>query len=197
MLIFWKQNLAFLAVPKTGTSAYAQALGPIASLSIQDPPELKHAPLIRYNRFIRPMYDIVCNTQLDTMAVIREPISWMGSWYRYRQRPFLKGKPTSTQDISFDTFVRGYLQSSPPAYAHIGSQARFITPRAGTPPVTYLFRYENQSRLREFLEHRLGSKIQIPRHNASSQTKLNLSPCVEGDVLEKYQADFNLWHSLG
>ena len=197
MLIFWKQKLAFLAVPKTGTSAYAQALGPIASLSIQDPPELKHAPLIRYNRFIRPMYDIVCNTQLDTMAVIREPISWMGSWYRYRQRPFLKGKPTSTQDISFDTFVRGYLQSSPPAYAHIGSQARFITPRAGTPPVTYLFRYENQSRLREFLENRLGTKIQIPRHNASSQTKLNLSPCVEGDVLEKYQADFNLWHSLG
>ena len=197
MLIFWKQKLAFLAVPKTGTSAYAQALGPIASLSIQDPPELKHAPLIRYKRFIRPMYDIVCNTQLDTMAVIREPISWMGSWYRYRQRPFLKGKPTSTQDISFDTFVRGYLQSSPPAYAHIGSQARFITPRAGTPPVTYLFRYENQSRLREFLEHRLGTKIQIPRHNASSQTKLNLSPCVEGDVLEKYQADFNLWHSLG
>ena len=197
MLIFWKQKLAFLAVPKTGTSAYAQALGLIASLSIQDPPELKHAPLIRYNRFIRPMYDIVCNTQLDTMAVIREPISWMGSWYRYRQRPFLKGKPTSTQDISFDTFVRGYLQSSPPAYAHIGSQARFITPRAGTPPVTYLFRYENQSRLREFLEHRLGTKIQIPRHNASSQTKLNLSPCVEGDVLEKYQADFNLWHSLG
>ena len=197
MLIFWKQNLAFLAVPKTDTSAYAQALGPIASLSIQDPPELKHAPLIRYNRFIRPMYDIVCNTQLDTMAVIREPISWMGSWYRYRQRPFLKGKPTSTQDISFDTFVRGYLQSSPPAYAHIGSQARFITPRAGTPPVTYLFRYKNQSRLREFLEHRLGTKIQIPRHNASSQTKLNLSACVEGDVIEKYQADFNLWHSLG
>ena len=197
MLIFWKQKLAFLAVPKTGTSAYAQALGPIASLSIQDPPELKHAPLIRYNRFIRPMYDIVCNTQLDTMAVIREPISWMGSWYRYRQRPFLKGKPTSTQDISFDTFVRGYLQSSPPAYAHIGSQARFITPRAGTPPVTYLFRYENQSRLREFLEHRLGTKIQIPRHNASSQTKLNLSPCVEGYVLEKYQSDFNLWISLG
>ena len=114
MLIFWKQKLAFLAIPKTGTSAYAQALAPVASLSLQDPPELKHAPLIRYNRFIRPMYEIVCNTQLDTMAVIREPISWMGSWYRYRQRPFLKGKPTSTQDITFDTFARGYLQTTPP-----------------------------------------------------------------------------------
>ena len=183
--------------PKQAPRLMHRRWDPSPACQFKIPPKLKHAPLIRYNRFIRPMYDIVCNTQLDTMAVIREPISWMGSWYRYRQRPFLKGKPTSTQEISFDTFVRGYLQSSPPAYAHIGSQARFITPRAGTPPVTYLFRYENQSRLREFLEHRLGTKIQIPRHNASSQTKLNLSPCVEGDVLEKYQADFNLWHSLG
>jgi hypothetical protein len=32
MLIFWKQKLAFLAIPKTGTSAYAQALAPVASL---------------------------------------------------------------------------------------------------------------------------------------------------------------------
>ena len=197
MLIFWKQKLAFLAIPKTGTSAYAQALAPVASLSLQDPPELKHAPLIRYNRFIRPMYEIVCNTQLDTMAVIQEPISWMGSWYRYRQRPFLKGKPTSTQDITFDTFARGYLQATPPAYAHIGSQARFITPRAGTPPVTYLFRYENQSRLREFLEHRLETKILIPRHNASAQTPLHLSASIEQELIEKYQADFNLWQSLG
>ena len=73
---------------------------PMASLSIQAPPELKHAPLIRYNSFIRQMYDIVCSTQLETMAVIREPISWMRSWYRYRQRPFLNGKPASTQGIS-------------------------------------------------------------------------------------------------
>jgi hypothetical protein len=159
------------------------------------------------------MYEIVCNTRLDTMAVIREPISWMGSWYRYRyryrhrhryryryryrQRPFLKGKPTSTQDITFDTFARGYLQATPPAYAHIGSQARFITPRAGTPPVTYLFRYENQSRLREFLEHRLETKILIPRHNTSPKKPLHLSASVEQEVIEKYQADFDLWHSLG
>ena len=172
MLIFWKQKLAFLAVPKTGTTAYAQALMPMASLSIQAPPELKHATLTRYNRFIRPMYDIVCSTQLDTMAVIREPISWMRSWYRYRQRPFLNGKPASTQGISFDTFVSEYLQPTPPAYAHIGSQARFIMPRSGTPPITYLFRYENQARLRAFLEHRLETRIEVPQRLASNRVKL-------------------------
>ena len=136
------------------------------------PPELKHATLTRYNRFIRPMYDIVCSTQLDTMAVIREPISWMRSWYRYRQRPFLNGKPASTQGISFDTVVSGYLRPTPPTYAHIGSQARFIMPRSGTPPITYLFRYENQARLRAFLEHRLETRIEMPQRLASNRVKL-------------------------
>jgi hypothetical protein len=80
MLIFRKQSLAFLAIPKTGISAYAEALAPMADLSIQDPPNLKHAPLIRYNRFVRPMFELVCDAQLDTMAFIRELISWVGSW---------------------------------------------------------------------------------------------------------------------
>ncbi|MEC8294742.1 MAG: gamma-glutamyl kinase, partial [Pseudomonadota bacterium] len=53
MLVFWKQNLVFLSVPKTGTTAYEKALAPLASMSVQDPPELKHAPLYRYNRFFR------------------------------------------------------------------------------------------------------------------------------------------------
>jgi len=33
---------------------------------------------------------------------MREPISWLGSWYRFRQRPHLDGRPASTKDMSFD-----------------------------------------------------------------------------------------------
>ena len=77
ILIFWKQRLAFLAIPKTGTSAYAEASARMAGLSIQDPPELKHVPLIWYNRFIQQMFELVCDAQLETTAVIREPISWV------------------------------------------------------------------------------------------------------------------------
>jgi hypothetical protein len=77
------------------------------------------------------------------------------SWYRYRQRPFLSGKPASTEHISFDHFVTGYLQDPQPAYAHISSQAQYIMPRSGTAPLTYLFRYENQPLLIQFLEQRL------------------------------------------
>ena len=72
ILIFWKQRLAFLAIPKTGTSAYAEVSARMAGLSIQDPPELKHEPLIRYNQFIRQMFGLVCDAQLDTMTVVHD-----------------------------------------------------------------------------------------------------------------------------
>jgi len=47
------------------------------------------------------------------------------------------------------------------------------------------------------LEHRLETKILFPRHNASAQTPLHLSASIEQELIEKYQADFNLWQSLG
>ena len=76
---------------------------------ISNPPDLKHAPVYRYNRFIRPMFEKVCGTKLETLAVMRHPVDWLGSWYRYRRRPFMKGRPNSTHEVTFDEFVRAYV----------------------------------------------------------------------------------------
>ncbi len=43
MLVFFKERLAFLSVPKTGTTAYETALRSRADLVISEPPMLKHA----------------------------------------------------------------------------------------------------------------------------------------------------------
>ena len=83
MLVFYKAKLAFLSVPKTGTTAYEAALRDHADLVISEPPMLKHAPVYRYNRFVRPMFLNVCDTEPEVMAVMREPISWLSSWWRY------------------------------------------------------------------------------------------------------------------
>ena len=114
MLVFSKQKLVFLSVPKTGTTAFQAALGPLASIVITDPPELKHAPVFRYNRFFRPALEKFVGEGLDVMAVMREPISWLGSWYRYRQRPFLDGHANSTAGVSFDDFVLSYMKGQTP-----------------------------------------------------------------------------------
>jgi hypothetical protein len=53
MLVFWKENLVLLAVPKTGSTALQGALAPRASMVFRDPPKLKHAPCYRYRRFLK------------------------------------------------------------------------------------------------------------------------------------------------
>ena len=40
------------------------------------------------------------------VALMREPVDWLGSWYRYRQRDGMARPQNSTREISFDAFVR-------------------------------------------------------------------------------------------
>lgn len=194
MLVFWKQQLVFLSVPKTGSTAFEQALAPLASMVVSDPPELKHAPLYRYNRFFRPMFDRMGGAP-ELLAVLREPVDWLGSWYRYRQRPALDGTPQSTRGLSFDAFVRAYLSDDRPAFAQVGSQAKFIEPRNNGLRVTHLFRYEHQPALLAFLEDRLQSRIALPRRNPSPAADLSLSLATRAALHTHCAADFSAWEA--
>ncbi|MFD2739274.1 gamma-glutamyl kinase [Sulfitobacter aestuarii] len=196
MLIFYKANLAFLSVPKTGTTAYVRALRPHADLVISDPPALKHAPVYRFNRFIRPMYKQVCEAELELMAVMREPIDWLGSWYRFRRRPGMQGKPNATFDLSFDDFVEAYMKGQRPGFANVGSQSRFLRPQPNGIAVTHLFRYEDQPRLQGFLEERLGVTFTLDRENVSPDMALSLSPALEKRLRRKFSEEFDLYHSI-
>lgn len=196
MLVFYTEKLVLLSVPKTGTSAYQEALQTRADLAVTNPPELKHAPLYRYNRWIRPMFERVCGVELEVAAVMREPISWLGSWYRFRQRPFMDGKPNSTKGISFDDFVRDYCKGQQPDHANVGSQAKFLETQKNGCHVTHLFRYENQPRIQAFLEQRLDVKLSLQRRNASPVMELTLSPEVTELYRRKKADEFALYESI-
>ncbi|MBO6897249.1 MAG: sulfotransferase family 2 domain-containing protein [Shimia sp.] len=198
MLVFWKQKLVFLSVPKTGTTAIEEALAPTADMVISNPPELKHAPVYRYNRFFRPMFERACNTvDLELMAVMREPVSWLASWYRYRRRDFMHGHRNSTHDVSFEEFVLEYMKGDKKApFANVGSQAKFLEPRPNGVKVDHLFRYEDQPRLLAFLEDRLARKIQLERRNTSPEMPLDLPQDTMQKLRKKCAAEFELYESL-
>ena len=196
MLVFYKERLAFLSVPKTGTTAYEAALAPRADLVISEPPMLKHAPVYRYNRFIRPMFLRVCDVEMELMAVMREPISWLGSWYRYRQRPFMKGKPNSTHDVSFDDFILAYLKGKKPGFADVGSQANFMKGQPNGTEITHYFRYEDQPRLQAFLKERLDVDLTLTKQNVSPVMQLSLREDVEVRLRRKCAEEFDLYESI-
>lgn len=196
MLVFFKERLAFLSVPKTGTTAYEAALAPRADMVISDPPLLKHAPVYRYNRFLRPMFLKVCDVELELMAVMREPISWLGSWYRYRQRPFMEGKPNATHKVSFDEFVLAYMKGKRPAFAEVGNQMKFLETQPNGVGVQHLFRYENQPKLKGFLEERLNHSFELEKLNVSPAVELSLSPDVEARFKRKFSEEFAFYGAI-
>ena len=196
MLVFFKERLAFLSVPKTGTTAYETALAPRADMVISEPPMLKHAPVYRYNRFIRPMFLKVCDAELELMAVMREPVSWLGSWYRYRRRPFMQGKPNATFDVSFDEFVLAYMKGKKPGFADVGSQLNFMASQPNGTGITHYFKYENQDRLKSFLEDRLDVKLDLKSENVSPRMDLHLSQDVEQRLRRKFEQEFELYDSI-
>ncbi|WP_431299831.1 hypothetical protein [Tabrizicola sp. BL-A-41-H6] len=194
MLVFWDQRLAFLATPKTGSTAIAAALESLAAVSIQRPPLLKHTTVHRYRRFVGPYLEAASKDRFTVVALMREPRDWLGSWYRYRQRG--ETEPAkSTRGISFDEFVQAWCRDPQPDFASVGSQGRFLRPRQGE-GVDRLFRYEGIDSFVDFLEERLGCEILLPRLNVSPRGATELSAATEELLHEVAAEDFALYGSL-
>lgn len=194
MLVFWEQRLAFLATPKTGSTAIAAALESLAAVSIQRPPLLKHTTVHRYRRFIGPYLEAASKGDFTLVALMREPTDWLGSWFRFRQREETEpGK--STKGISFDEFVRAWCQDPRPDFADVGSQGKFLRPRQGV-GVDRLFCYEEIDSFVHFLEERLNCEIILPRLNVSPPGATEITAGTAALLHEVAAEDFALYATL-
>jgi hypothetical protein len=197
MMILWKERLAFLAVPKTGTTAIEDALLPYAAISYMRPPHIKHMSHRRFNRFLRPYLEKSGLQGVKTVAVMREPVSWLGSWYRYRSRAQIAGSEKSTAGISFDDFIEAYLAGDKrPEFANVGSQLRMISASETGHGVDFLFTYENLGALVEFLRARTGRELHLQRSNVSPEMPLSLSAELEARLRAELAAEFDTYASI-
>ena len=197
MLLFWKAKLVLLAVPKTGTTALEAALLAHADTAILNPPEKKHLTARRWRNQLAPFFENRGTRQIETMAIIREPRDWLGSWYRYRARPEVSGSASSTAGMDFAQFVTGWLSDPEPEYARVGRQSRFVANAEGKIIVDHLFRYEDLGQAVDFLQQRLGVTLDLGRRNISPQADLSLPPALEARLQREAAADFDLWARLG
>ena len=195
MLVFAKENLVFLAVPKTGTTAIEGALAPLASIVMRDPPQIKHVPLYRYRRFMAPFLKAAGGIEPEICAMVRHPVDWLGSWYRYRQRDEIAEHENSTRGLSFDDFVTAYCSDDPPPFASVGSQARFLTDEDGAATIDALYRYEARSSFIAFLENRLSTSIALKNLNVSPKAKLSLTQRVLRRLVAERPEEFAIWES--
>lgn len=194
VLVFWRQRLVFLATPKTASTALESALAAQAAVVVTRPPHLKHTNVQRYRRHVAPFLGDAKGQDFVLTAVMREPLDWLGSWYRYRQRPEETPEKT-TRDISFDAFVQAYCQEDQPEYAKVGNQANFLAPPDHR-KVDHIFRYDRIGDIIAFLERRLGCQIDLPRVNVSPSASLRLGPATEALLRHNRARDFALYADL-
>ncbi|WJS83573.1 hypothetical protein [Paracoccus sp. TOH] len=194
MLIFWERRLVFLATPKAGSTAIESALEPLAELAVRRPAALKHADLCSYRRHVEPWLHSATGDRFTTVALMREPLGWLRSWYRFRLRDDGETPDHVMQGVSFADFARAYADPDGPQIARVGSQADFLT-EAGD-RVDRIFRYEDMETFTHFLEDRLDCAISLPRVNVPPAVDVSLSPEQEADLRDVMARDFRLYDML-
>jgi hypothetical protein len=195
VLYFHAQKLVFLEVPKTGSSAVVSALGDLAAMQISRPPGKRHMNAGLFNGKPRAFIRQVWGSEVETFAVMREPVDRLVSWYRYLQRPAQPEGPESTHEVSFADFVSAAL-SGDPRFPGIGRQDRFLMGEGKRPLVTHIFQYDRQDLLATFLEARFNRAVAFERVNVSTGGAVEVPDEVRDAVRAARPDEARLWDKL-
>ncbi len=194
MLIFLRQNLTFLATPKTGTTAVEMALKPRAEIVFAK--NRKHITALRYANKIAPFLEDTFGLRPPSVAVMREPVDQIRSWYKYRSQKRLDGNAFSTKGITFEQFVQEVVSDDPPKRAQIGRQFNFLTDGKTRVMADHIFAYETQEAFLMFMSEHLEHPVELAERNISPNLDAPLSDATLALLREVRAQDFILYDAV-
>ena len=194
MLVFLRHKITFLATPKTGTTAVEMALKPHAEIVFSK--NRKHITALRYTNKIAPFLEDTFGVRPASVAVMREPVDQIRSWYKYRSQKRLDGTKVSTKGISFDAFVREVVSDKPPERAQIGRQFNFLTDGKTQVMADHIFAYEAQEAFLMFLSEHLQHPVKVPPKNVSPLVDAPLGDDTMKLLREHRAEDFLLYDEV-
>lgn len=160
-------------------------------------PSAKHTPYYRYERFLKRYFEFFTDGPMETMCLFREPVDWLHSWWRYRGRDDVADPSKSTRDLSFDTFVRMYIDGAG-GPAKLGRPARFVSNHDDAVSVDHIFRYDHLGKCVAFLQDRLKRRIELDRLNVSPppRSPQGLHPSTLSALRQKMDREFEIYESI-
>ena len=194
MLIFLSKKITFLATPKTGTTAVELALKPRAEIVFSR--NRKHITALRYARKIAPFLEDTFHVRPASVAVMREPVDQIRSWYKYRSQSRLDGTKLSTKDITFEQFVREVISPSPPERARIGRQFNFLTDGRSDVMADHIFAYEHQESFLLFMSEKLEHPVEPAARNISPKVDAPLGAETLAMLKDARAEDFILYDAV-
>ncbi len=196
MLAAPKHGFVVLAVPKSGSTALEAAFAKHAQLVTSGPPSLKHVTAREFEeRFVPLLADHgYARSDYEVTALLREPVSWLASWWRYRSRPGIAGKRTYVGDLGFDEFVGRVVSGE----IRLRPQTDYVTGEDGRLAVDRLWRYDDLQTAFEWMRAQVGKKkVRLPQRNVSPPREHEVSASTRALIEEAYAADLTLYRSIG
>jgi hypothetical protein len=123
---------------------------------------------------VEPYLQKKSDADFNTICIVREPVSWLYSWYRFRARFQLRdpGHPkhmTSTAGLSFAEFIEAYISPTPPACAAVGTQFNFVRNRKNEVGIRTIFPYEALGQFVAYMSDLVGVPLKLGSKNVSPQ----------------------------
>ncbi|MBF5056602.1 hypothetical protein Y5W_01896 [Alcanivorax sp. 521-1] len=141
------------------------------------------------------------DVSIEVVCMMREPLEWLHSWYRYRTREELKdpthpNRNNYTGGLEFDEFLKAYMSRERPPFADVGSQRQFLELENGSLGVDRIFRVDDMEGLKSYFREKLGEEIEIPNENVSPSMPMELGRFREWRIKRYLSKEYELYHSL-
>ena len=161
-------------------------------------PNIKHVNARQYTTHLAPFLKKIAPAEnIETFCLLRNPLEWIESWYRYRTRDELRvsSPSTYTGNVSYSEFIEAYLsdKSKRPAFAALGTQYDFVRLHNGAIGVDHIFSLDNMDMVCEFLSRKSGAVITIPRKNVSPKLATALDKPLKKRLLAHFEKDIALY----
>jgi len=201
MVLSLRRGLLFLCTPKCASTALSEVLAPFGDVVLTGVPALKHLNWAGFQSHFGALVDqhLPQKTTLESFALMRDPLEWACSWYRYRARPFLARQdnhPHYTGATDFNGFIGALLEDEPPAFAAIGTQSSIFCDEHGKVAVDHLFPLENMDRVSRFLEEKLDAPIAVPQRNESAAgASLSLESDLEQAFRNRFAREYDIYNA--
>ena len=185
-------GFVLLSMPKTGSTALQSHFGRHAQVVVRNPPGMKHMTAGTFEEVFTPWFERFgfARSSYETVALVRHPVDRARSWWRYRARPQVKGKPNHTGDMAFDEFAERLVDGR----ITLGTAHNFVTDARGGVIVDRLYRHEHLDAAATWMAGLLGVPVpDLSTVNASPPREGDLSPAVRARLESHLAADVSLW----
>ena len=188
-------GFVFLSSTKSGSTALEEAFAPYAQVILRGPPRLKHANASAMHRFVEPLLEAhgFPRDSYEVSAIIREPLDWLLSWWRYRSRDELRrGSKADVYagNTSFEDWANHQIDNE---MRGIGRMSRFVSRPDGTMGVDRLWRYDNLEGAHAWMSECVGKKVPLAQVNVSPPRQYDVPEALRHRIETYFAPEYELY----